>query len=93
MDNETRTEPQTGEWVEGIPDAEGRTTWAYSTDYDGTAECYLAEIIGEAVGDGPFRWAVGKCPESGAVIASGEAKDLETAQQQAEQAFAWAVNQ
>lgn len=89
MNDQTRNKIQTGEWIEDVPDNDGRIVWMYSTDYDGTAENYWAEVTGE----GPFTWKVGEYPESGRIVADGEADDLETAQQQAEQAFAQAANQ
>ncbi len=76
-----------GEWIDDVPETDGRPVWTFSADYDGTAELYHAEVTGE----GPCTWRVSECFPEDRVIEAGEADTVEGAQQLAAQAFARAV--
>ncbi|WP_146073844.1 hypothetical protein [Amycolatopsis sp. CA-126428] len=85
MQNATVEVP--GEWIEDVPEDDGRPVWTLSTDYDGEAEIYYATVTG----DGPCTWTVGECFPEGRIIEDGKADTVEAAQQLAGQAFARAV--
>ncbi|WP_370944028.1 hypothetical protein AB5J62_33645 [Amycolatopsis sp. cg5] len=81
----------TGTWEQEVPGQDGDELWSFSTEYDGRAEDYYAEVA--ATGGGPYVWTVGECFPGGRELETGKADTPEQAQQQAEQAFARAVNQ
>ncbi|OXM69647.1 hypothetical protein [Amycolatopsis vastitatis] len=78
-----------GEWIEDVPEEDGRPVWTLSTDYDERAEIFFADVTG----GGPCTWRVGECFPDGRILTTGEAGTVEEAQRQAEQAFARAVAQ
>lgn len=90
IENERRSAPAgvIGEWIEDVPETDGRPVWTFSTDYDDCTEIYHAEVTG----DGPCTWTVGECFPDGRTIETGESDTVEEAQQRAQQAFARAVN-